>query len=179
MKKLNLFILIAIIIILQGCALQVGLLNPKPNLDLKKTNQSIHFVIDNGIQNSFYIPKYSGIKKSKVTDWRTSLKNGFNNGFKDFYKINTAKTNSDFILKLLKTDVKFIPTSMSGYNNLTVLKVQIKFKAQLLNSAGEELNKVAGTAVSKKTINIKGQENKVVENAIENMYKIISEKFFK
>ena len=68
---------------------------------------------------------------------------------------------------------------MSGYNNTTVLNVEIKFKAALLNSNDEKLNSMDGIAVSEKTINVKGREAEAVENAIENMYQTIAIKMFK
>ena len=178
MKVKILFFIIATIFF-QGCSMQVGLLNPKPKLDIPKSDQSLQLIIDNAVKNSYLIPEYSGIKNSKVTNWRASLKNGFDNGFNNFYKIRQNNTNSDFILKLSQADLKFIPASLSGYNNTTVLNVEIKFKAVLLNNNDEKLNSIDDIAVSEKTINVKGQEADAVGNAIENMYQTIAIKMFK
>jgi len=177
--KLKIFFLVITIIFFQGCALQVGVLNPKPKLNIQISDKSLRLIIDDSIKNSFSIPEYSGIKKSGVSDWHISLKNGFDNGFNNFYKIKQNNANSDFILKLSQAELKFVPTSVSGYNNTTVLNVEIKFKAALLNSNDEKLNSMDGIAVSEKTINVKGREAEAVENAIENMYQTIAIKMFK
>jgi len=177
MKTKILFLLVGFIII-HGCALQVGLMNPKPNINLSKTNQSLYLALGNDIRDSFTIPEYSTVRNSKVVEWHASLKNGFKNGFGEFYTISDKRQNSDLILKLLKADVKFIPTTVSGYSNTTILKVQIKFKTVLLNSKNEELSKITETAIAQKTINVKGQEDEAVENAIEIMYQIIANKLF-
>jgi hypothetical protein len=176
--KSKLFFYAIGIIILQGCAMQIGVLNPKPELNIPKTDQTLKLVINDKIENSFLIPEYSGIKTSEVENWHTSLQNGFKNGFNGFFKIDQNNSNPALTLKLLETNLKFVPTSVSGYNNTTVLNVEIEFKAELLNDKNEELNVFEGTAKSEKTINVKGQETEAVENAIENMYQMIAAKFF-
>ncbi len=177
--KVKLLIYLLIIILLQGCALQIGILNPNPVLKLSKSNKTIALLIDNNVDDSFLIPGYGGIKKSKVTGWHASLINGFKNGFNDYYRLVNAGDTADYILKLEKTELKLIPVSVSGYNNITVLNVEIKFKAVLLNSNNEILKEIEGVAKSEKTIKIKGEENEAIEDAIEKMYKLIAVKFFK
>ena len=177
MKK-HLFLLLSGLFILQGCALQVGVLNPHPDFEIKDTNKSIRLEIDDKIPNNFPVPEYSGIKNSKVTGWHSSLINGFNNGFKPFFTINNGELKSDYVLKILKTDIRFIPVSVNGYNTSTALKVQISFKATLIDNSGNEAESFSDTASSDKMIYHKGEEDEAVENAISIMYKIIANKFF-
>ncbi len=177
-KREYLFLLIGLVI-LQSCAMHIGKMNPSPKLDLSKTEKSIFLALDNDIKDSFTIPEYSGIDNSDITDWRASLQSGFENGFKNFFTINATESGSDLILKLLKTDLKFIPVNVSGYNNSTVLNVEIDFSAELLDGNNQKINGIIDKAKSQKTINVKGRETAAIESAIENMYQLISTEFFK
>ena len=176
--KTKLFISLITVFLIQGCVLEIGTLNPSPKLNLQKTNITLSLQIEDDIKDTFLIPDYSGIKKSKVSNWHKTLKAGFNNGFGKYFKLVNEKTKPDYLIKLNKTELIMIPTSVSGYNNTTALKVELKFRSTLLNKKGESINIINETAKSKKLIKTKGQEKKAVESAIEEMYKIIANKFF-
>ncbi len=175
MKKISILIAISALIF-QGCALQTGVLNPHPDTNLVKTGKTIKQVLGEGVKNSFLIPEYNGIKNSKITDWHQTLTNGFENGFRKFYVIEKNNSTTDLTLKISKTDIKFIPVTLSGYNSSTVLKVQINFSAALFNKDGKEISKTDTSVFSKNTINCKGKEKEVVNDAVEKMYELIAKR---
>jgi len=177
MKTKLLFFLIAIFLI-QGCALEIGRLNPNPKLNLSKTSKTLSLLFSDDIKDAFLIPEYSGIKKSKVSNWHKTLEIGFNNGFGQYFILVDERVEPNYLIKLIKTELVFIPTTVSGYNNTTELKVEIKFQAKLLNEKKESLNIVDEIAKSSKQIKTKGQVKEAVESAVEDMYEIISNKFF-
>ncbi len=177
--KTKLFYLSIGIFILQGCALHVGMVNPKPKLDLTGNDKSLYLVIDESVKNTFVVDKYSGVKKSKVTDWHASLRNGFENGFKNYFTLTQDKENNDFILKIAKAELKFIPVSINGYHPSTGLKAEIRFSAYLFDEIKRDVTIInKGVVTSDKIIRVKGQETEVVENAIEKMYQKIEKEIF-
>jgi hypothetical protein len=178
MKKNSSFLLFLGLMIIHGCAMQIGSMDPAPKLNLTKTNSTLYLDISNHIKNAFKIPEYSGVKNSEVKDWHTSLRKGFENGFKNFYTISQNKDHADLIIRLNQTDVQFTPISVSGYQNSTTLKAEIGFEALLLNQNDKVLKKITDIATAQKTINVKGQETEAVKNAIEIMYQKIAGEFF-
>lgn len=176
--KRNLIILVTALFIFQGCALQTGLLNPQPELGLTKTDKSINLVLDNKVPDNFTVPEYAGVKNSKVTLWRSSLHNGFKNGFQPFYKIVKDDKNSDLTIKLSEAGIKFIPVSVSGYQNATALKVQLDFKATVSDNTVKHSETVTQIVFSDKMIYHKGEEQEAVSKAIEKMYQTITDKSF-
>ncbi|TXK71967.1 hypothetical protein [Mesonia sp. K4-1] len=178
MKKST--VLIAILaLILQGCGpLQVNLMNPNPNLDLIESKQKIILLIDDGISNEFEIPEKNGVRPINVTEWHSSLKKGFENGFKDYYTIVENKENADLILELTRADLEFVPAAISGSYGVVAINSQIDFKAILKNNNNEVLNSDAGTSVSKNATNQPSQVTSVVESSVESMYEILSKEIF-
>ncbi len=177
--KTNQLLLIVGFILLQGCALHIDTINPQPETTMHKTGKSIKMEIGNGITDSFLLPEYAGVKKSIVTNWHTSLKNGFNNGFNRYFEINEHPRKTDFILKLTKTELSFNPANVTGYSTTTFLNVDLNYQAVLLDGNNNILKKAEGHVRSDKTINVKGEEKEAVKNTIEKMYVQIADKFFK
>ncbi len=144
--KTKLFIYLTGMLFLQACALQLDTLDPEPALRLTKQDKTLALVIDDKVENDFFIPAYGGIKKSKVRQWHKSLTNAFVNGFREYFRPVAAKDKPEYILQLEQTALKLIPSNVSGYRNITVLDVELKFQASLLNSRGEKLRKIEGIA---------------------------------
>lgn len=165
----------------QSCALQVNLLNPKPNLYLNEEKEKLALVIHDDIKDVFVVPKNNGVKQFNVTEWHNSLKQGFVNGFKDYYTIVDDKADAGLILELSRTDFEFVPVSVGAYwgvQSTFTLNAQITFKAKLTANNGEVINKNAATAVSKSAGGDRAQFTKVAESAIESMYEIIGKELF-
>jgi len=176
MKK-NLIIFLLVPFLLQGC-LSVKLMNPRPNLNLAETKQTIALIIDEGVKDIFTIPAQNGVRKASVTDWRTSLKNGFESGFGNFYTIIDDDTKSDLVLKITRTDVAFAPAAV-GYNGVVAaIRAQITFNATLYNKNGEVIGRSSGTSVSKSAVGGISQLTSCVASATESMYELIGEKCF-
>lgn len=178
MKK-NTVLIAILALILQGCGpLQVNLMNPNPNLDLKESKQKIILLINDGILNEFQIPQKNGVRTTDVTEWHSSLKKGFENGFKDYYTIVENKEDADLILTLTRADLEFVPAAVSGSYGVVAINAQIDFKAILKNKNNEVLNSDAGTSVSKNSTNQPSQATSVVESSVESMYEILAKEIF-
>ncbi len=177
--KTKLFIYLFGIVLLQGCALQTGTLNPKPALNMSEQNKTLALLLGDSIPNEFLIPAYSGIKKSKVTHWHQSLNNGFRNGFQDYFRPVKAGAKPEYTLKLEKTELALTPSTLGGYNTTTVLNASLKFRASLLDAEGKTLRRISGIAKPDKPIRRIGEGNEAIKEAIENMYVLIARKFFK
>ncbi len=174
----NLIALFTVLFIMQSCALHTGTVNPEPQMNLVNTGKSVYLDMGEEIPDNFMVPAYAGVKKSNVTGWRSSLQNGFNNGFGPFFAIADHKSAGDYILKLSKTELRFIPVSVSSYYNVTALKTQISFKAELYNQAGNKIADCSDTVFSKKEIYRKGEQEEAVKNAVERMYEKIGNLLF-
>jgi hypothetical protein len=178
----KMFILSAIVaLILQSCALQVNLLNPKPNLYLNEEKEKLALVLADDIKDIFVVPKNNGVKQFNVTEWHNSLKQGFVNGFRDYYTIVDDKADAGLILELTRADFEFVPADVGAYwgvRSTFALNAQITFKAKLTAKNGEVINKNAGTAFSKSAGGDRAQFTKAAESSIESMYEIIGKELF-
>jgi hypothetical protein len=185
MRKTLILIATLLATIPSYCALKITALNPKPNLALKSSNEKIFILIDKNVEDSYMIPKQGGIKKTNVTDWHTSLINGFKNGFSDFFIIVDDASEADLILKLSKAEIEWAPagtrTVVSGGSSSTVVshvRSQVTFNAQLVNKNGDILKQCANTVVSKKVAFKRKDINPNAASALESMYEYIANDFF-
>ena len=189
MKKLSLLIAILLVTFPSCFALKITVLNPKPNLALKNSKEKIFFQIDNKIEDNYVIPSRNGIARTKVSDWHTSLINGFRNGFSDFFTIVDDPAEADLILKLSKTDLEWTPvatkTNVTGTGSaitstttVSTIRSQITFRAQLVNKDGEIVKQCANTVIAKNVASRTKDFNLNVESALESMYEYVGNDFF-
>jgi hypothetical protein len=191
MKKI-LFLIATILVTIPSCfafTLKVTALNPKPNLALKNSKEKIYFLIDKNVEDNYVVPKQSGITKTNVSEWHTSLINGFKNGFSDFFTIVNDLSEADFILKISKADFEWTPAATrtnvsgsSGYVSSTTsvssIRAQVTFKAQLVNKNGDIVKQCANTVIAKKVASGFKDVNPTVASALESMYEYIGNDFF-
>ncbi len=166
------------IFLLQGCALRIDTLQPTPSLHLTKSNATMALSIAGAVKDSFFIPPYSGVKKSKVVHWHASLTNGFTNGFRNHFTIVPAEDAPQYTLRIEKAMLYLRPSAVGGYFPTTVLNVELHFQAALVGPKGHTLQSIEGVVTSNKPIGMKGQEKAACESAVENMYALMADQLF-
>jgi len=180
MKKLLVITILGAVF--SGCALNVAATNPRPNFNIPQSGKTLSLVLDTNIGDAFTIPPSNGVTTTNVTGWHKTLRNGFENGFKDHYKLTGGRT--DLVLTLKRADMGFAPTSVlvdqRGENyGAASIRSQIVYNAQLVSSDGTIIGSSANTAESKKSITDPKEMSQSVGDAVESMYEIIADEIFK
>lgn len=194
MRKSVLFLALTLLVILPGYSqmylttFKVTGVNPQPNLALKASKQKLCIVFDDRVQDEFDIEKSTVAPKTSVSEWQTSLKKGFVNGFGEFFTIVEEQADADLILKVVKADPEW---EVASYNTVVsgsagnvssstskTLRSKITFRASLLDKDGESINQCANTAISKKAAGKKKEINPNFASAIESMYEVIGQELF-
>lgn len=153
---------------------------PTPNLALKDEKpKSIELSMGNGVQDSYIHLRRNGFKKTIVSSWKASLKNGFVSAFRESFSIHSESLDSDFALKLNRAELEIIPAE-SG-NGMSAM---ITFNAVLLDSNGKEISQMASTAYSKKSAVLffysanSSRAMEITNSAVESMYEMIAKEMF-
>lgn len=156
------------VVSLVGCSssLRVGEFTAKPNINLKKSNQTLGLKIGDGVKDAWQAPGEGGAAALDVSAWTTSLTTAFAVAFEQAFTIKQG--DSDLVLEVQEADVKLVPGS----------KAQVRYKAKLVDRGGKELALTSGSADSKTTCDSGGCVPAVVGSAVETMYEQIAEKLF-
>ena len=177
MKKVLPFILL--FGFLCGCiSLTIPKMNPNPNVNLPSNDKkmSLSLDIDQSIKSSFAVThRPPGMVPVQMEMWRESLETGFKNGFKDYFKIETSKSASDFTITLLRADYDIVTTAVDQRGNTVAGTAQITYKATLNKKTGEVIKRSAKTVQAKKS---GGWDLSIGESAVETMYEEIAKDFF-
>jgi len=137
------------------------------------------------IADAFVIPGKAHLNDSNVEGWRTTLNNGFWNGFGFVYRITTDTEASDHVLMLEEASPELTATGPFGASRIPAAQVtavpavavHIRYRAVLVNQDGSR-RIAAGTAVSKVVATGKSDLDGVFASAVETMYEEIAAKPF-
>lgn len=163
--------------IVLGQSLKVTTLNPRPNINIDTSNQTIAISFGTQIIDEFRIDSGRGLKKADVVGWLQSLKNGFNNAFGDSYKVVDDKSTADIVLTILRAEpvIAFGNYDRQFAEGATLSSVitQISYAANLEFKDSKLIQRTSGTVNSKKSILRPKEANAVFEDALESMYEAI------
>ena len=164
-----------------GCALTVGMANPRPNLDLPQSQQSLALNLDSNIHDEFSVPSQNGVIGADFKGWRSSLENGFRSGFAESFK--AAADKADLTVAIVEAEPSFAPTSVAvNQYGSTIgaasIVAQIRYKARLLDASGNVVGRSAGTVRAKTSITNRFEATNTVANAIETLYEKLAEDLF-
>jgi hypothetical protein len=191
MKKLSL--VLACLLFFPACGginnIYMGEIHPIPNVDVNPMKEPIFFEIDKAVQDTFW--EYpSELKPLEFSNWRASLRNGFNSAFKEFNIVKT-KDEAQLIFRIIKakpartlvsltqSEVPLFPLRVTETVKTVVVSGQITYNVRLLTVQGEILKRSTGTVNSKKRGTTKPDTNPIFASAIESMYEAIADDFFK
>ena len=176
MKNLK-YLFLPLLFIFMGCStINLKESNPLPNVDiLGMENKTIALLISTDIQNKFKTqPTGEGCKGLHLKNWHTSLTNGFNNAYKDSFKIINSPDNADYVIKLLRTTPFLEVITMYGAGAVTTCVLNITYKARLLHD-GKAVKSSAHTVMAKQR---EGEIEMNLKSALESMYEIMTKDFF-
>ena len=171
------YLLLPLIFIFIGCAMiTFKKSNPFPNVDIPgMENKTIALLISSDVKNKFKTqPTGGGCKGLHLKNWHTSLKNGFNNAYKDSFKVIDSPDNADYVIKLLRTTPFLEVTTMYGTGAAAACGVNITYKARLLHN-GKAIKSSAHTVMAKQRA---GKVKMNLKSALESMYEIMTKDFF-
>jgi hypothetical protein len=183
---------------LSGCAsaLTAAVGNPRPNVALfSQSGKSMRLAITESVvdelalwdppgnldSDTYAIPGHDPHASSepdyKVSGWRTTLKNGFENGLRDYFKLVPISSPADFTLEVMRAELQFLRRPRHG------ISVVLTYKARLVSGAGTTLGVAAGTVASKPSMlpvdAYDGDLTPVVTSAAESMYEELTEKLLR
>jgi len=164
-------------------SLKVTTVNPRPNVNIDRSNQTIALSFGTQILDEFRIDSGKGLKKTDVVGWFQTLKNGFKNALSDSYKVIDDKATADIILTITRAEPllnfgSFTKQISERISSGTVI-TQINYAANLEYKDSNLNQRTSGTAVSKKGILRPKEANKVFQDAVESMYEAIIADLFK
>ncbi len=188
MKKFVYFIWIVFFI--SSCSVSVGKVESIGSIDNLDSpiDTSLQIYIHPKVKNEFTV-ETTDLKSMKLSEFRESIKIGFENSFKDYFNEITfleKPSNKGVVLILNKAEPKHFKTaavtsvssssggSLSSHTNY-IIKIRVKYEASLLKN-GVKLNNVISQVVSEESTDNVWGFSSVMKNALETMYSEISMK---
>ncbi len=166
--------LIVALISLAGCSLKIHAGNPRPNIAIATRDSTMALVIADQVANDFAFRQQNGIMGGSVQGWHTTLRAGFSNGFSDAFQLREAPAETTMSIDV--AELEFVPAAVSGYYGVVAVVAQVRFKATV--TQGGVKRRVAGTAVSKKSIASRNEVTAGTVSAVESMYEAIARELF-
>ncbi len=156
-----------------GCSLTVKEVNPVPNIELPSDELNVKLKLDKSIKDEFIIPAKDGTIQVEVTGWRSSLENGFNNGFAEY---QSGSEKGDITLKIKKADLRWIAAAVSSDNRARAFRAVIDYKVDMIDTNNEVIKTLIGTATAMEVST--GILEGTVADAVKIMYEDIVVKLF-
>jgi hypothetical protein len=164
-------ILVLCIALLPACAVTVGAVRPVPNVLLPRSSQSLALRIAPEVPDAFDVPDDYPSLELKLTSWRQSMTIAFRNGFARYYA--SPQPKSDLVLVVLHADPHLVNAGRGPFGG-TLVHVQLRFQAELLDANEHVLKTWADTVVSRNTFTTGDYAGNAVGSAIEAMYEEIA-----
>lgn len=165
--------------------------DPSPNVSMKlsEKKRSVSIVLADGILNEFEVShKFFGGRDRvwKMTSYRDSLQAGFQNGFKDYFKIVPQGSPSDLIVEISRADFRFVIDTVNGFGEAVLVRPNIEYRAVLKKRNGEPVKISAATVMSKITSEFNYESGGIImtidpesiKSVIESMYEVMSKDMF-
>jgi hypothetical protein len=122
--------------LLAGCVTTVPPLNPTPNIALLSQSASLDVAFGPSVVDEIDLD--TGRATIAVNDWRESLQNGFQNGFRAAFPQKRGASAADLTLRIDEARAE-LETGRQGH-------VRIQYAATLLGRDGAVLRRASGVA---------------------------------
>ena len=166
--------LLLVLVSMSACSLKIRAGNPRPNIAIVPRDTTMALVIADRVADTFVIPQQNGIMGGSVQGWHTTLRSGFGNGFNDVFRLSEGP--ADTTMSIDVAELEFVPAAVSGYYGVIAVNAQVRFKATV--TQGGVKRRIAGTAVSKKSIANAAEATAGTVSAVESMYEAIARELF-
>jgi hypothetical protein len=159
-----------------ACAVPVHALNPKPNVDLDRSDRSLGLQLDPAVHDQFVVHAEDGYKPMTVEHWHETLMNGFANGYGEAFTLAKGPSQG-LVLEIAEAEPEMTRAAVNADSSAAATAVQIHFKARL-RSANAVVCRSHGTVSSKKAVGMAWEIPNAVSSAIETMYEAIARDCF-
>jgi hypothetical protein len=165
------------LLVLAGCStLHVGLLDPRPNVNLPKSQSTLSLRLGSRVEDVYTVPRENGVGPTEVNQWRASLAAAFKNAFGDSFSL--APSDGDLVLEVQEAEIAMVPAAVTSGAAVVSGRAQIRYKAQLLDKSGKQLALTAGTVESKTTASSMSGASSIAKSAMESMFEDIVAQLF-
>ncbi len=181
MKKwLSIIGFLFLIYFLNGCGIHINQLNPIGTLDnVEPKSEILYICISKEIPDNFRV-KTIGSLPMDVKHYRESLKAGFSNTFKPFFKevafVDEIPENGTSIM-ITRTDIKHIMTQFDNEGNPVAGTCRVKYNT-ILYQEGKAVSYSSGEVTSEEVSSSFSDFSKIAENALSIMLEQAGTKFF-
>ncbi len=142
--------------LLVGCVSEtparLGVVSPKPNVLLPTSTQTISLRLDDAVNDAFRAGP--GAVSVTITDWRTTLENGFHNGVARFFAAPPESGSTDVVLVVRAATLEFVDVGMGHSRGFHRIAAQVRFQAALIDTQQQVLKTWGDTAVARKTVEV-------------------------
>ena len=181
MIKLSLSIsLLFMIYFLNGCGIHINQLNPVGTLNnVEPKSKNIYVCISKDILDNFRV-KTVGSLPMNVKHYRESLKAGFSNTFKPFFKdvifVDEIPNNGTSIM-LTRADIKHVMAKFDDDGNPVTATCRVKYNTILYNE-GNAISNSSGEVTSEEISSNLSGLSQIAEDALGIMLEQVGNKFF-
>lgn len=162
-----------------GCAFEIHAMNPRPNVNLPTSNQTLALRIGSSIPDTFVTPTANNVWGGRFDGFHTSLERGFRGAFGESFK--TAELESaDLILAIAELEPTFVPTAVAvnGYGAVmgpAAATAELRYKVNLLDRRGSVLGRASGTIRGKRSFLDRGGAQYSVQSALEELFEKVAQ----
>jgi hypothetical protein len=175
---MNRRIVLGVSLAIVGCATppKVGAGDPRPNVDLPRSEKSLALQFDRSIQDAFATEELASIAPIPVEGWRTTLERGFRNAFAGAFDLSNP--SAELTLVIVEAEPSFAGTSYTRRGRPVSAEAQVRYKARLVDRQGTVLRRSAATVASRKSASATADVTSIVAQAVETMYEQIARDLF-
>ncbi len=149
--------------------------DPHPNVDIPLREHRLRLEMK-GVPDELKIAEGNGVRQVEVHNWRGTLAAGYTNGLRPaFPRIAGLPV---LTLELVEATPIFPPAAVSSTIGVVAVSVQIRYKARLVDSAGNILKRSLGTVEAKQASANRAGLTQTVSSAVETMYEKIANDMF-
>ena len=170
-------LLLAVLLSISACMTpRVTEGNPRPNVDLPKSQLSLRLLLEPGILDAYATPASMSMPAIPVQGWRATLENGFRGAFSKAYVL--AAGAADLTLVIAEAELRFAATTYASNGRPISAEAQVRYQARLVDRAGAVLRRSSGTMASKRSAGAPDEATPVAAEAVESMYERIAGELF-
>jgi hypothetical protein len=142
---------------LTACAMEMGVVTPRPMVNLGVTTQSLAMVLPPTVAESFTLESDAGWKL-RVLGFRSSVQNGWAAAFQRYYRLTA--TDADLALR-------FDAVSLDVYPRLA-----LRYSVELDDRQGRAVGRSFGTLTPRQ--HVIGQESELLDELLTTMFEKIA-----
>lgn len=171
MRLRLLFVIPLFVVAVSGCGpLTYQQLHPRPNVALVGyEDKTISLAFGAQLQDSFETESARPCRGVIVSEWKATLKNGFNSAVSEAFKVTDEK--GDYTLTITTAEPSLTPAAVNAAGGVVACQFVVRYKAVLEGPDGKKAQ--SGEAASKVRA---GARPEALASAIEVMYEEIGGK---